>query len=188
MLIGLNVLKTVAKAPILDAWFHADDSDASPAEETGNALLDAVNIRSSLRHMPVGKTASAVPAMPRFAAQEQKPEAVKESAPAPIAAMPIERRSPYQKLSDILDSSSASSAWLESAGLLNKFMSTDCFVDMTMTSEGGVTSVLRSSDGFRRTVMCRADGYISQRITSPSGEELVRFSNTGEVVLPGKRA
>jgi hypothetical protein len=175
MLIGLSALKTVSKAPVLDAWFqtdeHSEAQEAIVAMETVKELLAEVQIKNSLRHIPKAN-GSSVPSLPRFA--EVPAAAAVEAAPA---------KSPYQALSDILDADSRSSQWLQAAGLLRKFTTTECFVDMTMTSEGGVNSVLRSPDGFRRTVVCRADGTISQRITGPNGEEVVRFNNSGEAVV-----
>lgn len=178
MLIGLNALKSTSRevnAEILDAWFEPAESKNVPASEVVESvkeLFDQVKIHNSLRQ--VTKSTSSIPAMPRFA-EEQKPEPPK----AP--------KTPYQALTDILDADSVSSRWLESCGLLHKFMTTDCFVDMTMTSEGGVTSVMRSKDGYRRTVMCRADGTVSQRVTGPRGDEIVRFNAHGEAVVSDKR-
>jgi hypothetical protein len=67
-------------------------------------------------------------------------------------------------------------------GLLQQFASTDCLVDMSMTPDGGMSAVLRSPYGYRRTVVCRPDGSVSQRITGPQGEEIVRFNNDGDPV------
>jgi hypothetical protein len=180
MLIGLSALKTVQKAPVLDAWFQSEENvpDGDAAVQSVKSLIAGVQIKNSLRNIGTVTTsttvASSVPSLPRFA----------ETPPAPVSQP---AKSPYQSLSDVLDSDSRSSQWLQAAGLLQKFMTIDCFVDMTMTSEGGVSSVLRSPDGFRRTVMCRPDGSISQRITGPNGDEVVRFTANGDAVVPADK-
>ena len=203
MLIGLNHLKTVSKAPVLDAWFQAEETGASEAElavASAQELLARVQIKNSIANIPT-ISKSTVPSLPRFASapapvpSAPRPLAApalrpKLQAPSPVGANPqppVQTKSPYQALSETLDADSRSSQWLAAAGLLPKFMTIDCFVDMTMTSEGGVSSVLRSPDGFRRTVVCRPDGTISQRITGPSGEEIVRFNTNGDASLPNDK-
>jgi hypothetical protein len=71
---------------------------------------------------------------------------------------------------------------------MQHFTSTDCFVDMSMTPEGGMNAVLRAPSGLRRTIVCRADGTSAQRVTGANGEELIRFNNDGEPVYTYDKA
>jgi hypothetical protein len=162
MLIGLNTIKTVSreKAAVTSAWF--DGEDEKPAQVTAQTakVFAAVEIRASLKS--VTRAQSSVPSLPRHAQATQK------------------AWSPYQVMSDVLDGNSRSSRWIAQNGLWQQFSSTDCFVDMSMMADGGMSAVLRSPAGFRRTVVCRPDGTIAQRITGPRGEEIVRFNNDGE--------
>jgi hypothetical protein len=89
---------------------------------------------------------------------------------------------PFQVMRSIINPDSASSRWMAAAGLLQKF--NDCVMDMKMTTEGGVNAILRSEDGYRRTILCRPDGSHSQRITDAAGNEIVRFNSLGQPVFP----
>lgn len=81
---------------------------------------------------------------------------------------------------------SPSSQWLAQRGLFQKFNSPDCIMDLQMTADGGVSSIVRATDGYRRTVVCRPDGTSSQRITDATGMEIVRFNSLGEIVQPSE--
>lgn len=161
MLIGLNTLKTASKTPVATAWFTEEEAVAAPQQTT-------VEIRASLKS--VSRAHNVVPSLPRHAGKQE-------------AAW-----SPYQAMSQILDAGSRSSRWLAQYGLFQQFQSTDCSVDMSMTPDGGMSAVLRSPSGFRRTVVCRPDGSVAQRITGPSGEEIVRFNNEGDPVCTYNQA
>lgn len=178
MLIGLNAIKTVnrTKAPVLDAWFDGDEQ--APAASTASvvavatvsaakAMLASVQFHGSLKGMKRSQTE--VPSLPRHA----------ETAPAKAVAPVV---SPYHSLSTILEPNSRSSSWLNHFGLMQEFASNECFVDMTMTPDGGMSAVLRSPSGYRRTVVCRPDGTSAQRVTGPRGEEILRFNNDGEPI------
>lgn len=158
MLIGLNTLKTVSNSQVATAWFT--EEPVAPQQAT-------IEIRASLKS--VSRAANAVPSLPR---QCQKQAAW----------------SPYQAMSQILDGDSRSSQWLAHYGLLQQFQTTDCFVDMSMTPDGGMSAVLRAPSGVRRTVVCRPDGSVAQRITGPRGEEIVRFNNDGDPVYSYNKA
>jgi hypothetical protein len=165
MLIGLNTLKTVSQnTQVATAWFT--DEEAAPVAAPQQSTIQ---IRPSLKS--VSRATTAVPSLPRHAQKQTQ------------AAW-----SPYQAMSSILESSSRSSRWLAQYGLFQQFASTDCFVDMSMTPDGGMSAVLRSPAGFRRTVVCRPDGSVSQRITGPRGEEIVRFNNDGDPVYSQNKA
>jgi hypothetical protein len=169
MLIGLNTLKTVSreKAAVMSAWFDGEEDKTSPVQaavQTAKAVFASVEIRASLK--AVSRRQNSVPSLPRHA--QASPVATKAA------------WSPYQSMSNILDPNSRSSRWLASYGMFQQFASTDCFVDMSMTPDGGMSAVLRSPAGFRRTVVCRPDGSVAQRITGPHGEEIIRFNNDGD--------
>lgn len=179
-----------AKAPAMPVS-EADSKVAVLPRSDRNAAVAQLPVsgrNTKMTAIALAESGTSVPALPeKVTAWERRPaekitaEHQKiELGPAETQAPP---RSPYQVLSEILDADSPSSRWLDTAGMLQKFMSTDCFVDMTMTSDGGVSSVLRSPDGYRRTVVCRIDGSTSQRITGPRGEEIVRFLNSSEAVV-----
>jgi hypothetical protein len=172
MLIGLNALRTNReKSAVLNAWF--DGEEEKPATQPVTVPkhnFASVEIRASFRSLTRKQTT--VPSLPRHAQQ---------NAPRPVQAVQAQW-SPYQAMSTILDANSRSSRWLAQYGLLQQFASTDCLVDMSMTPDGGMSAVLRSPYGYRRTVVCRPDGSVSQRITGPQGEEIVRFNNDGDPV------
>ncbi len=172
MLIGLNAINTLdrEKAPVLNAWFDSDEPVAVSAPKT---VPPAVQIHNSIKAM--AKAQTSVPTMPRYA-----PEVI-------VKAESLATSSPYQAISSILEPSSRSSQWLGHYGLLEQFSSTDCFVDMSMNPDGGMSAVLRSPQGYRRTVVCRADGSSAQRITGPLGQELVRFNKNGDPVTVGDK-
>ncbi len=172
MLIGLNALKTVdrEKAPVLDAWFQGDEH---PVVSVAKTFLSAVQIHNSIKGL--AKEHTPVPSLPRHA-----PAVAKTPAPATTS-------SPYQAISTILEPGSRSSRWLSHYGLMDQFASSDCFVDMSMNPDGGMSAVLRSPEGYRRTVVCRPDGSSAQRITGPHGQELVRFNKNGDPVTVGEK-
>lgn len=174
MLIGLNALKSANRqSAVLNAWFDEEEKSAAAAPMAApKNVFAAVEIRASFRS--VTRKQTAVPSLPRHAGS------------APVAIAPVAKQqtawSPYQAMSNILDVNSRSSRWLNQYGLLQQFASTDCFVDMSMTPDGGMSAVLRSPHGYRRTVVCRPDGSVSQRITGPQGEEIIRFNNDGDPI------
>lgn len=174
MLVGLRSLRTTAKeAAVLDSWFTEETAtDAQKSASAAHDLFESIQIRKSLRSVGHG---SPVPQMPRCTPPSCPPMST--------AAQPA---SPYQALHNILDARSRSSVYLAQVGLLEKFTALECFVDISMMPDGGVSAALRSADGHRRTVVCRKDGTTGQRITSPSGEEIVRFNNNGEPVFPSE--
>ncbi len=98
------------------------------------------------------------------------------------------RETPFQQVHGILDADSSSSRLLGDR-LLSKFTAPDCIMDMSMSPDGTVSAALKAGDGYRRTVVCRPDGKTSQRITGPGGEEIVRFTSSGQIVtaLDGQR-
>lgn len=167
MLIGLNTLNTVSreKVSVINSWF---DTEESPAAVQDSQRTSSVQIRSSLKS--VSRIHSSVPSLPRHAQAQQS------------------AWSPYQAMSKILDPNSRSSRWLATYGLLQQFYSTDCFVDMSMTPDGGMSAVLRSPAGYRRTVVCRPDGSVAQRITGPHGDEILRFNNEGDPIYSYNKA
>jgi hypothetical protein len=171
MLIGLNTIKTVSreKAAVTNAWFDGEDEKPTqPTVQSAATLFAAVEIRASFKS--VTRAQSAVPSLPRHAQGAKK------------------AFSPYQAMSDVLDASSRSSRWIAQNGLAQQFSSTDCFVDMSMMADGGMSAVLRSPSGYRRTVVCRPDGTIAQRITGPRGEEIARFNNEGDAIYSLNKA
>ena len=160
-----------APAEILDAWFGPEETKVE--EDSQYA------IHSSLRSLkPQGQ--SSIPAMPSWGAD--RAPAVK----AVVQELPLRNEvtpsSPYQVMSCILQIDSLSSQWLQRNGLLSKFIATDCTVDVTMTPDGTVNASLRSSDGYRRTLLCRPDGSSAQRISGPNGSEIVRFDSNGHPI------
>ena len=171
MIIGLNALKTVTreKAATLNAWFE-DEQPAQQAVQAAKQMFSAVQIRASLK--AISRHTNEVPALPRHAQV------------APVAQTTW---SPYQAMSAILDANSKSSRWLAQYGLFAQFATTDCFVDMSMTPDGGMSAVLRSPSGFRRTVVCRPDGSVAQRITGPQGDEIIRFNNDGDPITTANK-
>lgn len=165
MLLGLNALKSANRQPAatLDAWFESEEkAPAQNAISAAKAMFSQVSIGSSIKSI-------------------QRQAAAQVAPPAPKAE-PAEVTSPYQALSYILEPNSRSSRWLAQYGLLTQFSGNDCFVDMSMTPDGGMSAVLRSPQGFRRTVVCRPDGTSAQRVTGPQGEEIVRFNNEGDAI------
>lgn len=175
MLVGLKNLRTTApKAAVLDSWFSEEPvSEAQKSYTAAHDLFDSIHIRKSLKS--VARHENSVPQMPRCTPPSCPPL---HGGVAPA--------SPSQTLHNILDSQSRSSSYLTQIGLLEKFTAQECFVDISMMPDGGVSAALRSVDGFRRTVVCRKDGTSGQRITSPSGAEIIRFNNNGEPLFPSE--
>jgi hypothetical protein len=160
-----------APAQVLQAWFGPEE----PAAEENSDYA----IHSSLRSLKQ-QGQSSIPAMPTWGADRAPAKAVVKEIPASIELKPA---SPYQAMDSILQMDSPSSQWLHNNGLLNKFISTDCTVDVTMTPDGTVNAALRSADGYRRTLLCRPDGSSAQRITGPNGAEIIRFDSHGQPVV-----
>lgn len=188
MLIGLNAMKTISRrnAPALDSWF-GEEPKAEELANPANEMLAEVRMHKSLKSMQADKP-SAVPGLPRSASQETAKPITDATPKAPAAIVaPAEKLSPYQQLNQILEPDSQSSRWLAHHGLLDKFTAHDCYVDISMAADGGFNAALRSTDGYRRTVVCRADGTSSQRITGPQGEEVLRFNSQGEPVVPSSQ-
>lgn len=178
MLIGLNALKNAArdKSAVLDAWFSPEQETQAPVKsQAGGAKSAFSNVLIANSIKSLSRAQSEVPALPRHA----------QAVPGSAA---VTSSTPYQILSNILEPTSPSSRWLSQHGLLQQFYSKDCFVDLSTTSDGGMSAVLRSPEGYRRTVVCRVDGTSAQRITGPRGEEIVRFNNSGEPVNPANKA
>lgn len=174
---------------VLDSWFQQGQSRPEEAKapagkpeiegrlprQTGNSAVekfDKFQIWNSLRSLT--GTNSDVPALPSMLGGK---EIQKPAAPA--------ARSPFQMVSEILAPESPSSRFLAQHQLLNKFISSDCIQDVSMAPDGSVRGVLKSADGYRRTLVCRADGTSSQRISGPNGEEIVRFSQSGQIIQSG---
>ncbi len=178
---------------VLDSWFGPVGPQAQGMEPCGSCLperdasvahkssasperFDNFQIWNSLRSL-TGKHTD-VPALPRMACQSSTKRLETSSSSSSSST-------PFQMVSDILSPESPSSRFLAQHQLLNKFISADCIQDVSMAPDGSVRGVLKSADGYRRTLVCRQDGTSSQRITAPDGEEIVRFSFNGQIIYSG---
>lgn len=93
--------------------------------------------------------------------------------------------SPLSRIYDILDVQSPSSRWLEQRGYLEAFKSPNCMLDLTFgTDKGGgkVGAVMTAPDGTKRTVVACEGGATFQRLTASTGQELVKFLSSGQIV------
>jgi hypothetical protein len=183
MIVALNTLKTATRSEALNSWFASEErpaaTKATAAVDAARQLLSWVQIKHSLASIKVAgkRNSTSVPELPRFARQDTAPARV------PLATdMP----SPYQMLQQTLSPHSRSSQWLKQFGWLEKFTSNETFVDIKSSSDGSYSASLRSPDGWRRTIVCRADGTCSQRITTGTGIEVLRFTGDGEPVRPSE--
>jgi hypothetical protein len=84
---------------------------------------------------------------------------------------------PFSLSESLRGPDSESSKLLKQYNLYDKFSTTQCHEHISWGPDGSVSVALKSADGYRRTIVCRADGTSAQRITDPNGKEIVRFSN-----------
>lgn len=82
----------------------------------------------------------------------------------------------YNRVEQIFSATSKSSAYLSGMGLLAKFTGDHAMLTFSMTPAGSMVATIDSEEGFRRTIVFHSNGFNFQRVTSPSGQELVRFS------------
>lgn len=149
----------------MESWFEGtavcDIQSAAPAGT-------AINIVKSLRH--IANASCSLPPLPGI-----------ETAPAPQETP--HAMSAYDRMDNTLSRESYSSHVLAKHGILEKFLSDSAVLDIAMAPDGSLTASVRSEDGYRRTVICRPNGSVSQRVTSNDGRELVRFASDGKVYL-----
>lgn len=160
-----TMTQAVAAAPVATSAGSSVKPLAKPVERetTPDGSYSIVN---SLRQITRG--GASAPAMP--------------TAPVihPIDPAPA---SPYERMEYTLSPLSNSSQFLAEHGILEKFTSEQAVMDMALSPEGFLAASIRSADGYRRTVICRPNGSIAQRVTGPDGKELVRFASDGKAFL-----
>lgn len=164
-LVGMKQSSPTNRTPMMESWFEGTavcDIKAAAPEGT------AVNMVKSIRHISRSGSSS-LPPMPGI-----------ETSPAQAEPQPM---SAYERMENTLSPHSYSSTVLAKHGILDKFLSDKAILDIAMAPDGSLTACVRSPDGYRRTVICRQNGQISQRVTSNDGRELVRFASDGKVYL-----
>jgi hypothetical protein len=187
-LAGFKHAAQTTRTQIMDSWFNgsaacpirvpviAQAAAIAVAAPTGKATAPftkpveaertpdgSFSIVTSLRQITaVGACAPAMPTAP----------VVHPIDPAPF--------SPYERMDYTLSPLSNSSQFLAEHGILDKFTAEEAVMDMALSPEGFLSASIRSQDGYRRTVICRPNGTIAQRVTSPDGKELVRFASDGK--------
>lgn len=144
-----------------------------PAEKATREML-AVDI-SKLGPIPAsGKIADRIPATDRASIQAKSNAAASLISQGPV--------SPFGMSETLRGADSESSKLLAQHGLYDKFSSIACHEHISWGPDGSVSVALKSSDGYRRTIVCRADGTSAQRIADPNGKEILRFASNGQVV------
>lgn len=83
----------------------------------------------------------------------------------------------YERIEQIFSIHSKSSLALAQMGLLHKFVGENSQLTFAVSPSGSVVATLDTIDGFRRTLVFHSNGTSFQRVLSPNGNELARFSS-----------
>jgi len=92
---------------------------------------------------------------------------------------------PLSQIYNTLDVHSDSSRWLDARGYLESFKSPDCTLDLNFGLDARGTkvgAVMTAPDGTKRTVVACEGGATFQRLSSASGQEMVKFLSSGQIV------
>lgn len=168
-----NVSSARSNSEILQSWNNLDSSPAAAAH-TANAKPEVWHGRqipglsrddlSSLQKLEISGVERH-----RYDPNEQKSTSI----------------TPLGRVNSMLDDHSPSSQWLKDRGYLESFKSDKCTLELSFGADKGggkVGAVLLAPDGTKRTVVACENGTSFQRLTGPNGQELVKFTSSGQVI------
>lgn len=152
----------VSRAPWASAASETKAPRINEKVETESTESDLFKIATALRHL-TEFTAGEAPMPP-----PPPLRACSDSTSAPPA-------SPYARIDAILNKESYSSKILEQKGLLRGFRQA-AVMELSLSPSGFLCASIKSARGYRRSLVSRPDGYISERIIDPAGKEVMRLA------------